>query len=66
MKSLHDKVNIVPVIAKADTLTKKEVKIMKERVKKIYIQFYHLFICWSSMFYFASFTNRLQAKLYPP
>lgn len=32
MKSLHDKVNIVPVIAKADTLTKKEVKGMKERV----------------------------------
>ena len=32
MKSLHDKVNIVPVIAKADTLTKREVKAMKERV----------------------------------
>ena len=32
MKALHDKVNIVPVIAKADTLTIKEVKILKERV----------------------------------
>ncbi|XP_065055361.1 septin-2-like isoform X1 [Rhopilema esculentum] len=32
MKSLHDKVNIVPVIAKADTLTKKEMKTLKERV----------------------------------
>ena len=32
MKALHDKVNIVPVIAKADTLTKKEVKKLKERV----------------------------------
>jgi len=32
MKSLHDKVNIVPVIAKSDTLTKKEVKTMKERI----------------------------------
>ena len=32
MKALHDKVNIVPVIAKADTLTKKEVKRLKERV----------------------------------
>eukprot|EP00794_Sanderia_malayensis_P014269 gene14269-15756_t len=34
MKALHDKVNIVPVIAKADTLTKKEVKNLKERVLK--------------------------------
>lgn len=32
MKDLHDKVNIVPVIAKADTLTKKEVKQLKERI----------------------------------
>jgi len=32
MKDLHDKVNIVPVIAKADTLTKKEVKELKERI----------------------------------
>lgn len=32
MKSLHDKVNIVPVIAKADTLTKKEVKELKQRI----------------------------------
>ncbi|XP_065664344.1 septin-2 isoform X3 [Hydra vulgaris] len=32
MKALHDKVNIVPVIAKADTLTLKEVKALKERI----------------------------------
>lgn len=32
MKALHDKVNIVPVIAKADTLTKKEVKQLKQRI----------------------------------
>jgi septin family protein len=32
MKSLHDKVNIVPVIAKADTLTKNEVKELKKRI----------------------------------
>eukprot|EP00116_Pleurobrachia_bachei_P006692 sb/3466954/ len=32
MKSLHDKVNIVPVIAKADTLTKAEVQRIKTRV----------------------------------
>eukprot|EP00111_Clytia_hemisphaerica_P020021 TCONS_00059040-protein len=37
MKCLHDKVNIVPVIAKADTLTKKEVKELKQRIlREIY------------------------------
>ena len=32
MKSLHNRVNIVPVIAKADTLTKKEVNRLKKRI----------------------------------
>lgn len=32
MKQLHNKVNIVPVIAKADVLTKKEVQKLKARV----------------------------------
>lgn len=32
MKALHNKVNIVPVIAKADTLTKKEILNLKKRV----------------------------------
>jgi septin 2 len=32
MKQLHSKVNIVPVIAKADTLTKKEVLVLKQRI----------------------------------
>nr|CAD7411508.1 unnamed protein product [Timema poppensis] len=32
MKQLHNKVNIVPVIAKADVLTKKEVLRLKKRV----------------------------------
>lgn len=32
MKALHNKVNIVPVIAKADTLTKKEVVSLKQRL----------------------------------
>lgn len=32
MKQLHNKVNIVPVIAKADCLTKKEVQRLKSRV----------------------------------
>ena len=32
MKKLHNKVNIVPVIAKADVLTKKEIKELKKRI----------------------------------
>lgn len=32
MKQLHDKVNIVPVIGKADTLTPTELQSMKRRV----------------------------------
>ncbi|XP_062503942.1 septin-1-like isoform X2 [Corticium candelabrum] len=32
MKQLHDKVNVIPVIAKADTLTPSEVKTLKKRV----------------------------------
>lgn len=32
MKQLHNKVNIVPVIAKADVLTKKEVQKLKKRI----------------------------------
>ena len=33
MKAVHHKVNIVPVIAKADTLTKKEVLSLKRKVR---------------------------------
>ena len=32
MKALHSKVNIVPIIAKADTLTKAEAKKLKTRI----------------------------------
>ena len=32
MKAVHHKVNIVPVIAKADTLTRQEVMSVKKRV----------------------------------
>lgn len=32
MKQLHNKVNIVPVIAKADVLTKKEVLRLKKKI----------------------------------
>ena len=35
MKALHHKVNIVPIIAKADTLTLNEVKSLKQKVIKI-------------------------------
>lgn len=37
MKQLHNKVNIVPVIAKADVLTKKEVQRLKQRVNILYL-----------------------------
>lgn len=37
MKQLHNKVNIVPVIAKADVLTKKEMQRLKDRVLKIVV-----------------------------
>ena len=46
MKALHDKVNIVPVIAKADTLTHTEVRQLKTRILREIaennIQIYHL------------------------
>lgn len=32
MKAVHDKVNIVPILAKADTLTPAEVNKMKSKV----------------------------------
>lgn len=34
MKALHEKVNIVPLIAKADCLIPSEIKKLKERVSK--------------------------------
>jgi septin 2 len=36
MKSLDHKVNIVPVIAKADTLTRPELKTLKSKVRVVY------------------------------
>lgn len=32
MKALHEKVNIIPLIAKADCLTPNEIKKLKDRV----------------------------------
>ena len=37
MKSLHHKVNIIPVIAKADMLTQAELKKLKKKVKFLLI-----------------------------
>jgi uncharacterized protein YnzC (UPF0291/DUF896 family) len=37
MKELHNKVNIVPVIAKADSLTKYELKRLKRKVRQPYL-----------------------------
>ena len=34
MKRLHTKVNLIPVIAKADTLSEEEVVLFKQRVGK--------------------------------
>lgn len=43
MKALHEKVNIVPVLAKADTLTPSEVKKKKMKVKQnIILHVFHL------------------------
>ena len=33
MRRLHSKVNLIPVIAKADTLTEDEVTLFKQRVR---------------------------------
>jgi septin family protein len=38
MKSLHHKVNIVPIIAKADALTTDELNQMKQTVCREYIE----------------------------
>jgi septin family protein len=41
MKALHHKVNIVPIIAKADTLTLNEVKSLKQKVMQYFS--FHIF-----------------------
>jgi len=38
MKSLHHKVNIIPVIAKADMLTPLEIKKLKKKVNVLFMQ----------------------------
>lgn len=55
LRRLHRKVNVVPVIAKADTLTTSEVKKLKERIladiEEHEIQVYLTFIITSGLFY---------------
>ena len=43
MKELHHLVNIIPVIAKADTLTPTEVRKLKLRVRKWFCTYMHLY-----------------------
>ena len=43
MKKLHHKVNIVPLIAKADILTKRELKAMKDRVS-VHLEVYVIYV----------------------
>jgi hypothetical protein len=57
MKQLHDKVNIIPVIAKADTLTEEEIAYFKAQARHAtrqhHKQSFHstLFkVAWSAMF----------------
>jgi len=42
MKRLGSRVNLIPVIAKADTLTPKDLETFKKRVSHLWIEF---FIC---------------------
>ena len=56
MKALHHKVNIVPVIAKADTLTANEVKMLKKKVLEPFLT-----ECPTGFRYI--FTNRAPAQI---
>ena len=42
MKALHHKVNIVPIIAKADALTSEELKQMKQNVGQIFVEMFFI------------------------
>lgn len=50
MKALQNKVNIIPIIAKADTLTAIEVKRLKTRVNLITNHKYYMLITFSLLF----------------
>ena len=48
MRKIHDKVNIIPIIGKADTFTKHELSLFKEKVKAWHKHLYILF--WEKQF----------------
>lgn len=56
MKQLHDKVNIVPVIGKADTLTPTELQSMKRRV--IISNNYYYFQCYVLTIILSGFSKK--------
>lgn len=47
MKALHEKVNIVPILAKADTLTPSEVKKKKIKARLISINKLLIYTCFN-------------------
>lgn len=49
MKALHEKVNIVPILAKADTLTPTEVKKKKFKVSPLKLAFLSVSACLNTM-----------------
>lgn len=55
LKRLHRKVNVVPVIAKADTLTTYEVKKLKERILTDIEEHEIQVIYFSQFFFFIKF-----------
>ncbi len=48
MKALHEKVNIVPILAKADTLTPSEVKKKKIKARRLSVNELTICACASS------------------
>ena len=55
MRRLHTKVNLIPVIAKADTLTDEEIALFKQRVCDLYPVALLMFVCLISIFFFFFF-----------
>lgn len=60
MRKLHTKVNLIPVIAKADTLTDEEVTTFKQRVRAILFSSLFLPAHWL----FAEILRHQQAMLH--
>jgi len=71
MRRLHQKVNLIPVIAKADTLTEEEVSLFKQRVSHSHVQegcadcrFSPIFIIMESEFSSLPHTRTRTKRLY--